>query len=272
MVIGHPAATSAAGHQRPAKAGPRSCVYRVSVLNGFEVRRDAAMLALPRGCQRLIALLALNARPILRSFVAGTLWTDATEARAGANLRTSIWRLHRPPSSLVLASASHIWLAPDVEVDIREACSLALRLLDDTAPYSAPDDDEETLSSDVLPDWYEDWVILAREQFRQLRLHALERLCERLIAAGSYGRAVRVGILAVAGEPLRESAQRSLVRAHLAEGNPSEAIRQYGLFRDLLMTELGVEPSKDMTVLVSSAGSQGKAAFKRWQRQTAKIE
>jgi DNA-binding SARP family transcriptional activator len=43
-----------------------------------------------------------------------------------------------------------------------------------------------------------------------------------------------------------------LVRAHLAEGNPFEALRQYGFFRQLLRAELGVEPSEEMGALVSS--------------------
>jgi DNA-binding SARP family transcriptional activator len=254
MVISSPAATSTAALSPKVRAAHHSDMFFVSVLNGFELRRGKARLALPKGCQRLLAFLALHTRPILRSYVAGTLWTDSTEARAAANLRTAIWRLHWPPSKLVVATGSHIWLAPDVRVDMRAASHYALRVLDETILDSEldADDAEASLSSDVLPDWYEEWVVIAREQFRQLRLHALERLCERLIVAGRYERAVRVGIVAVAGEPLRESAQRALVRAHLAEGNTSEAVRQYSLFRELLQMELGVEPSLGMKDLVSS--------------------
>jgi DNA-binding SARP family transcriptional activator len=34
-----------------------------------------------------------------------------------------------------------------------------------------------------------------------------------------------------------------LIAAHLAAGNPGEALRQYGILRRLLARELGVEPS-----------------------------
>jgi DNA-binding SARP family transcriptional activator len=254
MVISSLADTYTTGRRIGDTAAVRPGMFVVSVLNGFELRLGKARLTLPRGCQRLVALLALNPRPILRSYVAGTLWTDSSETRAAANLRTAIWRLHCPPSRLVGASGTHVWLAPDVIVDVREASHAALRLLDETVPESglAADEEEQRLSADVLPDWYDEWVVVAREQFRQLRLHALEKLCEHLISAGRYERAVRVGIVAVAGEPLRESAQRVLVRAHLAEGNPFEALRQYGFFRQLLRAELGVEPSEEMGALVSS--------------------
>jgi len=49
------------------------------------------------------------------------------------------------------------------------------------------------------------WAI-ERKRFRQLRAHALERLCERLAAAHGFGEAVEAGLAASTIEPLRESA------------------------------------------------------------------
>ena len=74
---------------------------------------------------------------------------------------------------------------------------------------------------------------------------------ERLTGAGRLKEALDVGLAAVAGEPLRESAQRALVRVHLAEGNVGEAIRQYRLYRRLLSEQLGIEPSRLMEDLVA---------------------
>jgi DNA-binding SARP family transcriptional activator len=54
----------------------------------------------------------------------------------------------------------------------------------------------------------------------------------------------------VAAEPLRESAHRALIRIHLAEGNPAEAIRQYRLYRRLAFDGLGITPSAEMVRLV----------------------
>lgn len=52
-------------------------------------------------------------------------------------------------------------------------------------------------------------------------------------------------MLATSAEPLRESAQRALIRAHAAEGNLTEARRSYRAYHDLLGRELGVAPSSD---------------------------
>ena len=101
-------------------------------------------------------------------------------------------------------------------------------------------------AGEILPDWYEDWVLIEREHFRQLRLHALEALCVELTAAGRFAEAAEAGLAAVEGEPLRESAHRALIGTYLAEGNPGEAIRQYQFFGRCLQDQLGLEPSELM--------------------------
>ena len=108
------------------------------------------------------------------------------------------------------------------------------------------------LRDDLLPDWYDDWLAFERERFRQLRIHALESLCERLIALERFGEAIETGLAVVTAEPLRESAHRILIRIHLAEGNGAEALGQYRRFRALLHDELGLEPSPEMRTLVAA--------------------
>ena len=46
---------------------------------------------------------------------------------------------------------------------------------------------------------------------------------------------------AIASEPLRESAHRTLCRVYLAEGNATEALRHAELYRDLLWRELAAQ-------------------------------
>jgi DNA-binding SARP family transcriptional activator len=117
---------------------------------------------------------------------------------------------------------------------------------------TSADIDGLCLAGELLPDWYDDWVLIERERFRQLRLHALDAFCESLTADGRYAGAVEAGQAAVAAEPLRESAHRLLIRAHLAEGNRDDAIRQYCFFRDILEAELGLAPSPQIEELVTS--------------------
>jgi DNA-binding SARP family transcriptional activator len=208
-------------------------------------------IALPMSAQRLVAFLALHNRPLLRSYVAGTLWLDTSDERAHANLRSTLWRLHRCNRGLVEVRGQQLTLSAGVAVDLREVERLARYALDVTAP-GALEIPSAALGGDLLPDWYDDWVLLEREHFRQLRLRALDALCERLAQAGRLGDALEVGLAALAGETLRESAHRAVIRVHLADGNPGEAIRQYRFCRRLLGAHLGVEPSHQMEELMRS--------------------
>jgi DNA-binding SARP family transcriptional activator len=224
------------------------------LLGGFELRVGARPIPLSLGPQRLLAFLALHTRPATRSCAAGTLWPEAAEERAAANLRSTLWRIRRTRLSLVSALGSYLGLEPAVRVDVRDSIGTARRLLDEQAGERDLDAAEVALQGDVLPDWDDDWALLERERFRQIRLHALERRCDLLAAQGRSSDAIEAGLAVVAAEPLRESAHRSLILAHLAEGNRAEAIRQFTLYSRLMRRELGLEPSPEISGLVRPLG------------------
>lgn len=224
---------------------------QLAVLHGFELRHDGRAVRVPLSAQRILAFLALQERPVRRLFVAGNLWTDASEHCANASLRTALWRLSDASCPLVRASNGSLALDPEVAVDFRQVTATARGLLEnrnDGLDVRAG----MLLAGDLLPDWYDDWVLIERERFRQLRLHALEALCEDLMNAGRYAEAIDVGLAAVAGEPLRESAHRLLIRVHLAEGNRGEAMQHFRTYRTRLLAELGFEPGPEIQALVAA--------------------
>lgn len=233
----------------------RALSKRVGLLDGFSVHLTGAgpdsSPDLPRAVQRLIAHLSLSRRPT-RTATAGQLWPDVSEEHAHGSLRSTLWRVHKIAPGLVTMSGGTLSLATDVEVDVQELTDWARRALDPRAPT---DDVQATYLArpgELLPGWYDDWVLLERERLRQLRMHALEALAEKYVAQGRYGEAVQAAYAAVRAEPLRESAHRTVVRVHLAEGNVSEAVRAYEAFEELLADEIGVSPSPQMLQLVSS--------------------
>jgi DNA-binding SARP family transcriptional activator len=168
---------------------------------------------------------------------------------------------------LFRVSGDTVSLAPDVRVDVRDLTRWARRALDPFCGLDEITGAEVDLRADLLPGWYDDWVLLEREGLRQLQLHALEALAVKLVAAARYGEAVQAAYAAVRVEPLRESAQRTVVRVHLAEGNICEAIRAYESFRTMLADEIGAVPSREMRQLVytiprspmTGAGGLGRA-------------
>ena len=77
-------------------------------------------------------------------------------------------------------------------------------------------------------------------------------MANRLTALHRHGEAVVAGLAAVHAEPLRESAHRALIVAHLAAGNRNEAARQYDRCRRVLADELALRPSADLRRLIQS--------------------
>jgi DNA-binding SARP family transcriptional activator len=150
--------------------------------------------------------------------------------------------------------ATEVRLSPAAGVDIDEARALARRILDPDTPTPCEDlsaGTVETLSVDLLPGWYDDWVVHEAEEWRQLRLHALEALADDFVRAERFADAVVAAGVAVRAEPLRESAHAALIRAHLAEGNQAEALRDFECYERLLKSELGLRPTPLVSDLVA---------------------
>jgi DNA-binding SARP family transcriptional activator len=225
----------------------------VTLLDGFAVALGADRAAdpapLPHAVQRLVAHLCL-ARTSSRPAIAGELWPDVPEDQASGCLRSALWRLQRAAPGLVDASNDGLCLAVGVSVDVRELAEWGRRALDPDADVDDVVVPRSALGGDLLPGWDDDWVLLERERLRQLRMHGLEKVAARLSRAGRHGDALEAALAAVRAEPLRESAHRTVVRAHLAAGHAREALRAYERFRVLIATELGVVPTQQMTRLV----------------------
>jgi DNA-binding SARP family transcriptional activator len=222
--------------------GPAVCLFGGPYVTCGGRRREV-----PEGSKQLLAFVAVRRRRVDRRYVAGTLWPGGDEDRAAGNLRSALWRLRRAGIDVLNADRWSLALGADVLVDLHLMDQWASRLINDTAlaedlavPPSWPD------VLDLLPGWYDDWVLMERERLRQRILHALEALSRKLACAGRFAEAVEAAVVAIGAEPLRESAQRALIEAHVAEGNLCEARRIWREYRDLLRRELGVNLSRDL--------------------------
>jgi DNA-binding SARP family transcriptional activator len=236
---------------------------RLSLFGGFELRDRGSLVRLPLSAERLVAFLAIQDRPLHRAYVAGSLWPETTDDRASASLRSGLWRLRRRRQPLVEATTTRLRLGEGVWVDVHDVTTIVWQVIDSAAHLSEVTLATLSVPAELLPGWYEDWVIVERERLRQLRLHALEILCERLTSSRLFGQAIEAGLAAVRDEPLRESAHRALIKAYLAEGNAGEALRQYRRYGKLLHEELGLAPSPEMNQLLDVISAQGEPSGRR---------
>ena len=140
---------------------------------------------------------------------------------------------------------------PGVEVDYRDWMALAVRIID--RPESVTEVDLTVLrpKGELLPGWYDDWILLERERVRQVQLHVLEAAAEQLLLQGRPASALEFALSALGMEQTRESAHQLAIRVHLAEGNVGEAWRQFRRCERVLGTELGIRPSRQLQALVA---------------------
>ena len=148
--------------------------YSIRVIGGWQLlTSDGEARNVRQPIARLLAFLALRGGIQQRSLVAGSLWPDGCDHRAGSNLRSTIWHARTEIPGVVDGDSSTVWLCDNVDVDFVRAMGAIRSLL---AGHSATPAAFAMLLDDVLPDWDEDWVRPIRFVHRQLRLQALDRL------------------------------------------------------------------------------------------------
>jgi DNA-binding SARP family transcriptional activator len=225
----------------------------VRLIGALSVHHGGRRLPLPSGSHRLLAYLALHPAGVDRRHVAGVLWPDVDDKRAVGNLRSALWRLQQVNCPLVSVEPSTLRLREGVEVDIARLEAWAARVLSGAAtPADLVVDPRPIADLELLPGWYEDWILVVRERLQLRLLHALEELSRVLRRSGRPSAAVEAMQVAVRAEPLRESGQRALIEAHQAAGNWVVARRQYDSFRAVLRREIGVEPSPELAAVAAA--------------------
>lgn len=227
---------------------------QLTLLGGFGVTVDGRKLVPPLSVQRVLVAVALRPVEHDRSMLGATLYPDGRRNQAAASLRSALWRARRiAGQDLVDCSGQRLRLAGGVDVDLQRWSRLARSVTSQSELDPATDTTGlvEALSEELLPSWGEQWLILERQRWDHLRLHALERLAEQLALSGRYVEALDAALAAVAIEPYRETAHRALIGAYIAEGNSASAIAQYHRYQRLLRRELGVRPTPQLEALVS---------------------
>ena len=201
--------------------------------------------------QRLTALLALRGRRP-RVLVAATLWPDTREDRARASLRTAIKRTEEHVPGLLEADRTTVGLSRRIRVDVHDL----VRAIDN-APARQSRDPAGLLTllecEELLPGWYDDWVLYEREKLEQRKVRALENLATTAYESGDLVTALDAAREASRREPLLDAMRSIAIRARLGLGDVSGAGHEYRAYRRFLALELGIEPSAALAALLAGA-------------------
>jgi DNA-binding SARP family transcriptional activator len=225
---------------------PANHHWSIRLLGGFDLSGPAGRVEVPPAGQRVVAYLAIQGHPARRSTVAAAIWPDVDEARARANLRSTVCRLGAI-APVVEATAASLSVALEVSVDVEDLQEQVMAARSGAMRATGP---RPGFDLELLPGWEEEWVALERERVRQLELHLLDDVVSVSVQGGRHGEGVDAALRAIRLDPWRESSHAGLLRALLAGGNRAAAISHFRRFAGQMRRELGLPPSPDLLEVI----------------------
>ena len=213
-----------------------------------------------RKARTLLALLvAARGSPVATDRLAWALWADHPPADPPANLATLASRLRRTLGDDVIRAADHGYAlgpASGWTLDLDEAAGLCVRAgarQEAGEPGLAAAAARSALqlvgAGPVLADVGDaEWVDAARQEAAELRRRGRHLLVEALLATEPPA-AAEVARAAVDADPFDERATRDLMRALVADGRTTAALRAHEHLARRLRDELGTSPDRRTTTL-----------------------
>ena len=219
----------------------------VRLLGRFEVSRNGKAVAIAsRPAQSLFAYLILHAGTShRREKLAGMLWPDSLEETARDNLRHSLWRIRK-----ALASQPKVeyLLADDLTISFNASAEywLDATALEKVSESASADELITVLSAydgELLPGFYDEWVMLEREHLYSIFEHKMARLMSLLQEEKRWLDILDWGERWIKLGQKPEPAYRALMSAHAAKGDMSKVAATYERCVKSLK-EFGMEPSE----------------------------
>ena len=224
--------------------------HDAGLLTGLEASKDQELLSY---------LLIHRDRPHSREALASLLWADTSTEKSKKYLRQALWHLHAALNSdsenssdvlmvdhdwLSLNPCSNLWTdVADFERAFAAAEGIPGRQLD-AAKALLLKDAVSLYNDDLLPGYYQDWILFERERLQNMYLLMLDKLIVYLQFRGEYEVAQGYGATILRYDPARERTHRQLMHLYSLAGDRTAALRQFERCAHALKQELGVQPER----------------------------
>ncbi len=216
------------------------------LLDTYDIRLDGNPVEISsRAPRTLLAYLILNpdsAHP--RDKLAGILWPKSEESNARSNLRHALWRLRKEiGDSHLVSDRNTIGLAPDS--DLWTDVMTLQRELDDQPNADEMVDVISVYRGELLPGFYEDWVVLERERLQAVYERRMQTALYLLTEEERWEEVLKWGERWIAFGHVPEPGYRALMTAHDALGDTSAVAEVWQRCVQALDEEIGVSPSEE---------------------------
>ncbi|HUN29157.1 MAG TPA: BTAD domain-containing putative transcriptional regulator [Alphaproteobacteria bacterium] len=231
----------------------------LEILKG-STRVDGELVRVSGRELELLAAIAQRREPTLRGRLAAMLWPDLDDFAARNALSVCLHRLraHLGREDAVEREADGYRLHVDAFVDVWEIdrAALALRSRDrlregDRAMLGRAWERLRDERAGALERW--EWFAPVAQRMDDLRTAIAHRLAADALERGDPDAALAYASDVIAHDPCDEPAREVAIRAHLAVGDRAAALRTYRQYRDVLKSELQVEPSATLSALVTGS-------------------
>lgn len=189
--------------------------------------------------------------PLRRDTLLGVFWPELDQDRARAALRKALHYLRRTlgENALVTRGEDEVALGRDtVRCDVLDV----LDALDDDRAGDALELYRGAFLEGfhVSETGFERWLDAFRSELHARVVSAATAMAEHAAQEGNQAGALSWAERALAVDPLEEPALRHLVRAKLALGDRTGAIRAFERFRERLAAEYEIDPSPETVALL----------------------
>ena len=220
--------------------------------DGVEVARAAWGSQRPRD----LFFYLVDRMPVARDKVLAVFWPEMPQSRAVANLYQTLYRLRRALGYEVVVLeegecrlSGELALTVDAlefEVTARQALGAARNdyrrmelLARATGQYQG----------EYLPEVDAEWASGRRQALHDLYLRVLSEYTDELLRFTRYGEARTMLSRALAAEPLRDDLHGRMLMCLAAMGRRHEMVDHYRRYREMLRSELGLDPPNDIRQL-----------------------
>jgi predicted ATPase/DNA-binding SARP family transcriptional activator len=222
-------------------------MLEIRLLGTFDIKEGKQIISISsRPAQSLFAYLVLNAGTFhRREKLAGMLWPDSLDETARDNLRHALWRIRkalpsRPKTEYLLTDEPSVAFNTAAEYWLDAA---ALEKLGEDCPADELMAAFSEYQGELLPGFYDEWVLLEREHLSSIFEHHMARLMALLQEQKRWLDILDWGERWIKLGQKPEPAYRALMSAHAAKGNMSKVAATYERCVKSLK-EFGIGPSE----------------------------
>ena len=223
-------------------------------VNGVVVKSDLG----PAG--RLLAcyLFQFFGRAHRRERLADLFWGDTDPDKARCALNTAIWRFRKilelgakgtARQLVTIGNDVILEQSQSIQVDTHQIQKAYMLVPKHPNGSALTERDEQEISAAIdcyrgpfLEGYENDWVLQERERLHCLFVRSTFELMRTAAMRGQYERALDCGRRILATDPFRENTQCDVILLLVLNGQRPEAIRMYHRLKDLLRTELNIDP------------------------------